>query len=125
MRISSRTTVVFSLIQSLLSNRNVVLNEQKALREEKLLRLQRDFRIAMFDAKERELEERVVELEERVVELEEENERMVSERRELALALQKKVPLMLAQLRTRDVEINNMSLERDLAEVGSSPVDSC
>ena len=94
-----------------------MLNEQKALREEKLLRLQRDFRITMFDVKERELEERVVELEE-------ENERMVSERRELALALQKKVPLILAQLRTRDVEINNMSLERDLAEVGSSPVDS-
>jgi len=110
--------VQLDTVSALESERMNVLNEQKALREEKLLRLQRDFRIAMFDAKERELEERVVELQE-------ENERMVSERRELALALQKKVPLILAQLRTRDVEINNTNLERDLAEVGSSSVDSC
>jgi len=95
-----------------------VLNEQKALREEKLLRLQRDFRITMFYAKERELEERIMELEE-------ENERMASERKELALVLKKKLSIIIAQLQSKDVEIENISSERDVAEVGSSSVNCC
>ena len=107
-----------STVSALETERMNVLNEQKALREEKLLRLQRDFRITMFYAKERELEERIMELEE-------ENERMASERKELALVLKKKLSIIIAQLQSKDVEIENISSERDVAEVGSSSVNCC
>lgn len=90
-----------------------VLNEQKALRKEKLLRLQRDFRITMFYAKERELEERIVELEE-------ENERMAVERRELASLLRKKLAVLIGELRSRDGDIANLNSERDNIEVSSN-----
>lgn len=110
--------VQLSTVSALETERMNVLNEQKALREEKLLRLQRDFRITMFYAKERELEERIIELEE-------ENERMASERKELALVLKKKLSIIIAQLQSKDVEIENISSERDIAEVGSSSVNCC
>jgi hypothetical protein len=89
------------------------LAEQKALREEKLLRLQRDFRVVMFYAKERELEERVLGLEEA-------NERMDVERKELASALRKKLAELVAQLKLKDDEVTDLSSERDIIEVSSS-----
>lgn len=97
-------------LSELETERLSVLNEQKTLRKEKLLRLQRDFRITMFHAKERELEERIVELEE-------ENERMVVERRELASALKKKFVELIAQLRLKDSDIADLNSERVVVEV--------
>jgi len=89
-----------------------VLAEQKALREEKLLRLQRDFRVTTFHVKERELEERVLELEE-------EKERMVAERKELASALRKKLAQLVALIKLKDDEITDLGSERDTIEVSS------
>ncbi|KAF9450876.1 hypothetical protein P691DRAFT_725087 [Macrolepiota fuliginosa MF-IS2] len=96
-------------VSELESERLNVLNEQKALRKEKLLRLQRDFRITMFHASERELEERIVELED-------ENERMIEERKELAVELKKRFAQLIAQLRLKDVEIADLNSERDVAD---------
>ncbi|KXN84757.1 hypothetical protein AN958_12184 [Leucoagaricus sp. SymC.cos] len=101
--------VQLSTVSALETERLNVLGEQKALRKEKLLRLQRDFRITMFHAKERELEERVMELEE-------ENERMILERKELAASLRKKLAELIAQLRVKDTELADSISERDLIE---------
>lgn len=90
-----------------------VLNEQKALQREKVLRLQRDYRITMFHAKERELEERIMELEE-------EKETIVAERKELGLTLKKKLVELVTQLRLKDSEIADLSSERDVIEVSSN-----
>ncbi|KAF5359440.1 hypothetical protein D9756_003477 [Leucocoprinus leucothites] len=101
--------VQLSTVSALEMERVNVLSEQKALREEKLLRLQRDFRVAMFHVKERELEERVVELED-------ENERMVIERKALASALSNKLAEVVAQLRLKAGQIAKLSSERDVVE---------
>ncbi|KAJ3563417.1 hypothetical protein NP233_g8955 [Leucocoprinus birnbaumii] len=101
--------VQLSTVSALEAERINVLSEQKALREEKLLRLQRDFRILMFHTKEREIEERMVELEE-------DNEKMVLEQQELASVLRKKLGGLFAQLRLKDGEIASMNSERDTAD---------
>lgn len=102
-------------VSALETERLNVLAEQKALREEKLLRLQRDFRVAMFYSKERESEEKVLELEE-------ENERMVMERKELASSLRNKLAEVIAQLRMKNDEIADLNSERDVVEVSSSSI---
>jgi hypothetical protein len=97
-------------VSELESERLSILNEQQLLRAEKLLRLQRDFRITMFYARERELEEKIVELEE-------EMERMAAERVALASVLRKKLALIVGEVRSRDTRIENLISERADVEV--------
>lgn len=99
-------------VSELESERLNVLNEQQMLRAEKLLRLQRDFRVTTFYARERELEEKIVELEEEL-------ENMAAERMELASVLRKKLALIVGEVRSRDTRIENLISERADIEVRS------
>ncbi|KAF7771613.1 hypothetical protein Agabi119p4_5924 [Agaricus bisporus var. burnettii] len=92
-------------VSELESERLNVLNEQQMLRAEKLLRLQRDFRVTTFYARERELEEKIVELEEEL-------ENMAAERMELASVLRKKLALIVGEVRSRDTRIESLISER-------------
>ena len=87
-----------------------VLKEMDATRKEKLKRLQRDYRITMFKARETELEERISELEE-------EREALVVEHADDVRRLQGKHAQYVAQVQAKEHEHAVVDQERQDLEV--------
>lgn len=85
-----------------------VLKELDVCRQEKLQRLQRDYRITLFQAKEAELEDRILELEE-------ERETIVVEGEENARQLKWKQSEYVTQVRARDDQL--LAAEQDKEEL--------
>lgn len=90
-----------------------VLKEMDVTRMEKLKRLQRDFRITMFQARE-------IELEERISELEEEREALVVEHADKIRRLQGKHAQYIAQVQAKQDEHAVVDQERQDLEVSDS-----
>jgi hypothetical protein len=86
------------------------LNEMKITREEKLLRLQRDFKISLFQIREEELERRVEDVEDEKTELIETNGLVVQK-------LQKKCADYAIQLRDTQASLSRAEKEAEQKEV--------
>ena len=95
-----------------------VLKELEAVRKEKLKRLQRDFRITMFQVKEAELERRIRELED-------ENGTTVAECEERGRRVKATSAEYVARLKAKDDQIAVAEQERDELEVRASPCYLC
>jgi molybdopterin-biosynthesis enzyme MoeA-like protein len=88
-----------------------VLKEQDARRREKLARLQRDFRITMFQVRETELETRMEELED-------EKEELVWEHEEAVRWWKSRCAEFTAEAEAKTLELAAEEEERNKIEVG-------
>jgi hypothetical protein len=87
-----------------------VLKESDAMRKEKLKRLQRDFRITMFQMKEAELEERIQELED-------EKESIMAEHEEKTRRMKATYTGYAAQIKAKNEELATARGKREELEV--------
>ncbi|OBZ72249.1 hypothetical protein A0H81_07920 [Grifola frondosa] len=111
-----RTAVVLD------QERTNVLKEREVLRKERLARMQRDFRLVMFQARETELEDRVAELEQllelEMMESEEEQRRNAEAKQTLSLRMKGKADVLEARCETLTGQLQDTAeeLSREVKE---------